>query len=87
MARLGNGRRVEGMVFKGDQWRLRKFFDASEQSDFFCIAKRQGRADSAGAGGAPNAVDIAFGLVGQLVVDHVRDAFYIDATGDDIGGD
>ena len=51
------------------------------------VAERDRRAGGAGAGGAADSVDIAFRLVGHVVIDDVGDAVDVDAAGGDVGGD
>jgi hypothetical protein len=40
-----------------------------------------------GAASTANPVDIIFGMTGEVVIDHVGDAFHIDSACGDIGCD
>ena len=40
-----------------------------------------------GAAGTTDAVDVALGVVGNVVIQHVADAFHVEAAGGDVGGD
>ena len=60
--------------------------DFLEQRQFLGVAQRQGDALGAGAGSAADPVHVALGVVGQFVVDDVRDPLHVDPAGDDIGG-
>ena len=40
-----------------------------------------------GTGGAPDAVHIGIGVIGDVIVDHVRDAFYVQSPRGDVGSD
>src|SRR5690606_13134962 len=51
------------------------------------VTKGHRRAGGTVAPGAADAVNIAFGLVGQVIVDHVADAGNVDASRGDVGGD
>jgi hypothetical protein len=51
------------------------------------IAKRNGSSRGASAGGAADAVDVAFRLVGNVIVDDMRNAVDVDAAGGNVGGD
>ena len=45
-----------------------------------------GRSPSSGPTRAPDAVNEVFGDLRQIVVHHVRDPIYVDASGGDVGG-
>ena len=47
----------------------------------------KGVAGAFGAPGAADAVDVGVGGIGHVEVDHVRDAFHVQAAGGDVGGD
>ena len=53
----------------------------------FAVTKRNCNASCARARGAANAVNIAFGHVGQVKIDDMRDIVDINATRGNIGGD
>src|SRR5262245_10448495 len=61
--------------------------DALELPALARIAERDGDARGAGARGAADAVDVALGVGGQLVVDDVGHALNVDAAGGEVGGD
>jgi len=62
-------------------------FDSAEIWLLILIAQRQRGASGSGSSGAADAMHIAFRLVRQLVIDHVRDARDVDAASRDIGRD
>lgn len=64
-----------------------QLFDVAEVSSFLSIAEGISNPRSSCAGSAPDPVDIAFRLIGQVVVDDVSHVVYIDAAGGDVGGD
>src|SRR3974390_678382 len=76
-------------VFRADYVKRRtgKLFDRPQRVTLGGIAKRDGYAFRAGARGAPNAMDIGFSLVWQLVVDNVRNLVHVDTTSGKIGCD
>ena len=61
--------------------------DVAQIGAFGRVAKADGDAFGAGARGAADAMDIALGLGGQLVVDDVSHALHVDAARGEIGGD
>src|SRR5215510_1278826 len=62
-------------------------FDVAQESGFLGIAKRDRNPVGAGAGGAADAVHVAFRNVRQVVIDDVADAFDVDAARGDVGRD
>ena len=60
-------------------------FDRPQFSTFFGAAERQGHSFCAGAAGPPDAVHVGFRFDRDVEVDHVCDAFDIDATCGNIG--
>src|SRR4029079_18344606 len=50
------------------------------------IAEGDGHALGARACGATNAMDITFGDVREVIIDHVADAVDVDSTGGNVGG-
>ena len=62
-------------------------FDSVEQANFFSVTKRQRGSCGACTGGAADAVDITLGIIGQFVVDHVRNPFDVDPSCNDVGAD
>jgi len=61
--------------------------DIAQERTLLLIAERKGDAIGACARGTSNAMDVAFGDVGQVVVDHMADAFHVDAARGDVSGD
>jgi hypothetical protein len=51
------------------------------------IAERNGSSRGTGAGGAADPVNVALRLVGNVIVDDMRNAVDVDAAGGDVGGD
>lgn len=72
---------VDGHFFFDD------FFDVLEVVSLVARTEGDGLSGLSGAGGSADAVDVAFGLIGQVEVDHMRDALDVDAAGGDIGRD
>ena len=60
--------------------------DSAQQRDFLEVAQRKGDARPSGPGRAADAVHIIFGVLGQLVIDDVGDAFDVQSPGNDIRG-
>lgn len=59
-------------------------FDGTKGVAFRGVAECDCDASRAGARGAPNSMDIAFGDVGELEIHHMGDTVDVDATGGDI---
>src|SRR5664280_2368763 len=69
---------------------FRQFFadealDALKVIAFASRCKRDGDAGCSGTAGTADTVDIIFGKTGQVKVDDVADAVYVQAAGSDIG--
>ena len=64
---------------------LGQLLDRSEHRDLLEVAKGQRSAGCPGASGPADSVDVAFGIVWQLVVDDMRDSIDIDSSRDDVG--
>jgi hypothetical protein len=60
-------------------------FDVAQVLALGLVAERDGDAASAGAGGAPDAVDVALGDVGQVVVEDVTHPLDVDPPGGEVG--
>ena len=75
------------MILDHRQLGAGKALDALQDLHFFRRAKRQRDSLGPRAGGATDAMHIALAIVGQIVVDHVRNSLHIDAAGNDVGGD
>ena len=94
-AALGDGVFVkEGGVEVGKVFQLHPLnfcadeaFDGADVVDFFGGENGDGVADLEGAAGAADAVDVVFGMLGDIIIDHVRNAGDVEASGGDIGGD
>ena len=64
-----------------------QLLDVAQERALLGIAERDRDPVGAGAGGAADAVDVAFRNVRQVEVDDVADAFDVDAARGDVGGD
>ena len=62
-------------------------FDGTEHASFTRRNKKNGITLSAGTPGAPNSVNVGFGVVGNVVVDDVADAIHVQTTRRDVCGD
>ena len=58
--------------------------DVAKKSTLLIVAQRYGDAFRAGAGGAPNTMNVAFRDVGKLVIDDVRHLVDVDAPRGDV---
>ena len=61
-------------------------FDVRHDTPVQARSERGGRPPSSSPACAPNAVNEIFSDLRQIVVDHVRDPVYVDASGRDVGG-
>lgn len=64
-----------------------ELFDINKELVFFRRAVGDGVSGGSGATGAANAVDVGFGLVGEVHVDDEGDVFDIHSAGGNVGGD
>src|SRR5687768_16847367 len=64
-----------------------ELFDVAEVGRLLAVAEGDRGTFGAVAGGAPDAVNVGLRHVRQLVIDHMADAFDVDAAGGDVGGD
>ncbi len=64
----------------------RGFFDGPEQVALARGDKQDRLAGAPGAAGPANAVHVGLGVVGNVVVDHVRDALHIEPASGNVGG-
>ena len=62
-----------------------RLFDGAQHAPFAGRDKQDGLALAAGTAGTADAMDIGLGVIGDIVIDHVADAFHIQATCRDIG--
>ena len=69
----------------GAQSPLDHAFDVAQVTAHLGIAEGECHASGSGPRRSPDAVDVAFGLVGKLVVDDVGDVVDVDAPGGDVG--
>ena len=63
-----------------------KALNAHQVPRFGGFTEGKGLPCPSSSGGTANSVDVGFGLVGQIVVEDVRDTVHIDATAGDVGG-
>ena len=61
-------------------------FNVDQIFTFVYTAKRQRHTTGPGAPGASDAMDIAFGLVGQVEINDVRNVININSTRGDVSG-
>lgn len=62
-------------------------FDAMEFALFFLADESDGNAVCIGTGGASDAMDVVFRVVGHVVVDDEGDVVDVNAAGNDVGSD
>ena len=77
--------RVKGVIVDWGKRALGQLLDRSEHRDLLEVAKGERSTGCPGAGGPADSVDVAFGIVWQLVVDDMRDSIDIDSPRDDVG--
>ena len=75
------------MILNGCKRDASQPFDSFEQADFLGVTKRQRGACASRTRGAADAVDVTLGIMGQFIVDHVRNPFDIDTPCNDVGAD
>ena len=61
--------------------------NADKIARFRIVAEGVRHAFSSRTGRASNAVHVDLGLIGQIVIEHVRNVVNVDATAGDVGGD
>ena len=66
--------------------RTGRLLDGAQHAPFAGRHEQDSRALASGATGAADAVDVGFGIVGNVVIDDVGDAFNIETARRDIGG-
>src|SRR5437868_9903933 len=86
LERLGGGGEAGGQRRNGDAL-ARSPLDVAQIAALIRAAESDGDAVGAGARGAPDAVDILLGHVGQVEVDDMADAGNVDPAGGDVGCD
>ena len=64
-----------------------EFFDVGEELALIGADEGPGDAAFTGAGGSADAVDVDFGVFGEVVVDDMADVFNVEAPGGQIGSD
>jgi hypothetical protein len=84
---IGEFLMVMRMVEIDREFLFDELLDVHEELVFFGRAIRNCVTGGSGASGAADAVDVGFGLVGNVHVDDESDILDIDSTGRDIGGD
>ena len=75
-----------GGVFYDGYGQLRNPLDVAEEGALGGVAERERDTLGAGPGGPPDAMDVAFRLVGEFEIDDVTDPLHIDAPRRDVGG-
>ena len=82
---LGDRARFEIRVFLDRDLGVDVVLDRGEQRALLGCDERPRDAARAGARGAPDAVDVELDVLGQVVVDDVRDVLDVDAAGREVG--
>ena len=75
-----------GLVLQDLDLLAQESLDANQITRFRFVAKRIRQTVSTGACGSTDAVDVDFGFVGQVKVEHVRDVLDVDASAGDVRG-
>lgn len=78
---------VEAIKFEAGNDLADEAFDVLHMREFFGDHDGKSVADILGAAGASDAVDIVFGVLGDIVIDDMRNARDVDAPSGDVGGD
>src|SRR4051794_6806429 len=76
--------RVHGMIVSHGNRSANERLDRLEILPLISIAERHRRPGRSGPRGSADAVNVSFGLVGQVVVHDVRDAVNVDAARSDV---
>ena len=63
-----------------------QFLNAAEQSELIRITERQGDAFCTCSGRSADSMHVAFGFIGQLIVDDMRNSVHVNTAGHDVGG-
>ncbi len=87
VAGVGFGGGVEAFDFVFDEEVVDEFFDFGLQLGLAAGDEGDGLAGGAHASGAADAVDVDFGVFGDVVIDDVGDFVDVDAAGGEVGGD
>jgi len=77
--------RVERMIDNNLEFLAGRLLDIAQISFLFHVTKRQSNPLGPAACSPANPVDIAFRLIGKLVVDHMGDVLHINSTGGNVG--
>jgi hypothetical protein len=87
--RFGNGVGIRGKAIDHHlrQFALDELLDIAQKWPFIDTDEGDRLADITGPTGAANAVDVVFGDIRQLIVDHMGELINIEAACSDIGGD
>ena len=75
-----------GLVLQDLDLLAQESLDANQITRFRFVAKRIRQTVSARACGSTDAMDVDFGFVGQVKVEHVRDVLDVDASAGDVRG-
>ena len=62
------------------------FLDFRKAKNHRFIGQAYGLADSSGTSGAADPMDVAFAILGKVVIDHMSNAFDVNTPGCNIGG-
>jgi len=75
------------MIFDDRNFLSDKFLDIPEVSDIVIVAERYRDSTSSGSPSPTDTVDISFGDIGDIVIDHIFEGIDVDPTRSDIGCD
>ena len=75
-----------GLVLQDLDLLAQESLDTNQITRFRFVTKRIRQTVSTGACGSTDAVDVDFGFVGQVKVEHVRDVLDVDASAGDVRG-
>ena len=78
---------MERVVFELDERLLDKFLYSSEHYQFPCATKRQRYSICSSPGSPTDSMHIVFGIVGQIVINNMGNAFHINTSCDNIRTD
>ena len=80
-------REVIGLFVQNLDFFTEEALNAYQVTGFGFVTKRVGQTVLARPGRSSDAVNVDFGFVGQIEVEHVRHVVHVDATAGDVGGD
>ena len=73
-----------GMAFDPGQLVPNQLLDSFQNYNFTGIAERERSSGSASSCGSADAMNISFGVIGKLIIDHMRDVCNVDTTCGDV---